>query len=91
MCSPSCSAVCSSQAGCHAPGSNASSFAVTAFSAPACRLDAGSSLGGWCSADAEKATAAKPEALEPGAYGEAGSRHERPLQGKARNGVNILL
>jgi hypothetical protein len=38
---------------------------------------------------AEKASAATPEALELGAYGEAGSRRERPPgpQGKARNGV----
>jgi len=61
MCSPSCIAICSSQAGphllfhvCirpqHAPRSNASSFAAGAFSAPVCRLDAGGSLGGWCSA-----------------------------------------
>jgi hypothetical protein len=52
---PSCSAVCGwfSFAASHlpqsrhAPGSNASNFAAGAISAPACRLDAGSSLGGW--------------------------------------------
>ena len=32
---------------------------------------------------AEKVTAAKPEALKSGAYGEAGSRHEGPLHGGA--------
>ena len=34
----------------HAPGSNASSFAAGAFSAPARWLDAGGSVSGWCSA-----------------------------------------
>lgn len=36
---------------------------------------------------AEKATAAKLEALEPGAYGEAGNRREMPLQGDASHRV----
>ena len=37
---------------------------------------------------AEKATAVKLEALEPGAYGKAGSRRERwPLQGEASHGA----
>jgi len=33
---------------------------------------------------AEKATTANPEALEPGAHGEAGSRREGPPQGDRR-------
>ena len=39
---------------------------------------------------AEKATAAKSEALEPGAYGEAGSRRDKPLQGGAWHDVDKL-
>ena len=41
---------------------------------------------------AKKATAVKLEALEPRAYGKAGSRHERwPLQGKASHGAKTPL
>jgi hypothetical protein len=39
---------------------------------------------------AENATAAKSEALEPGAYGKAGSRRERPLHSRACHGVDTL-
>lgn len=37
---------------------------------------------------AEKATDAKPEALEPGTYSKAGRRRETPLQGEVRCDVN---
>jgi hypothetical protein len=40
---------------------------------------------------AKKATAAKPEVLEPGAYSEAGSRREGPLHGRAWHGIDTLM
>jgi len=40
---------------------------------------------------AERAATAKPEALGPGVYGEAGRAHETPPQGQARREVKIPL
>jgi len=40
---------------------------------------------------AERATTAKPEALGPGAYGEAGCGHETPLQGEAGHEIEMPL
>jgi len=40
---------------------------------------------------AERATTAKPEALGPGVYGEAGCGHEMPLQGEAGCEIKMPL